>query len=192
MKRVLSLSCIVFALCMSSHAQTIVGKWECTPEFLDGMGLKYDELRGYCKFKKNGLFEIKINGMKRMVRTSLVSNFGKRPVKVSSVHRMMRIKVKGSFAVEDGRISTVVAPEDVHCFIDPGLELPKEPDVADSDYAVRRREMEQRRYDRAAFEANVQAQTVKNDLMRSWRWKGEPLEVTEKSLLVGGRTFFKR
>ena len=116
----------------------------------------------------------------------------KRPVKISSAHRLMRVKVRGTFAVEDGRISTIVAPEDVRCFIEPGIEMPKEPDVSDSDYAVRRREMEQQRYDRAVFDADVQAQTVKEGLMCLLRWNRESLEVTEKSLVVGGRIIFKR
>lgn len=192
MKKLLFSIFVISCMALTSTAQCVVGKWKCPAKFLDSLGLQYNDMSGYYKFKKNGTFVVKINGVRRVRKYSTVMNYSKKPEKITSAHKMIYIKVKGTYEVLDNRISTKVEPKDVYCFIDPGLCPAEGPDIDDNDDVMRMKEWRQDRYDDAAFNARVQAQTVKDDLMRFWVWNNEPLTVTKETLSIGDKVCFKR
>ena len=192
MKKILVLIFVICCMTLTSTAQSVVGKWKCPAEFLDSLGLQYHDMYGYYKFKRNGTFVVKINGVEMIRKFSIIMNYGKKPEKITSAHKMIYIKVKGTYEVVNNRISTKVAPDGVYCFIDPGLSPAEGPDADDNDYVARMKEWRQQRYDDAAFDAKIQAQTVKEDLMRFWIWNNEPLTVTKESLAIGDKFCFKR
>ncbi len=192
MKKILVLIFVICCMTLTSTAQSIVGKWKCPAEFLDSLGLQYNDMSGYYKFKKNGTFVVKINGVKMVRKYSTVMHYGEKPLTITSAHKMIYIKVKGTYEVANNRISTKVAPDGVYCFIDPGVRPPKGPDADDNEYVARMKEWKQDNYERAAFKARIQAQTVKEDLMRFWVWDNEPLTVTKESLAIGDKFCFKR
>jgi len=175
----------------TEKAQSITGKWKCPKDFLDSMGLLYD-MKGHYRFKKNGTFQVKINGIKRVTKKSVFTIYYGRTKKIHSKHAAIFIKVRGTYKVIDGAVTTSVSPDDVYCFIDPGREQPDGPDADDSEYVARSKEYQQRLYDAADFDARVQAETIKNEVIRIWQWYNEPVTVTKDSLIIGDKATFLR
>ena len=192
MRKLLILILVISSMVLTATAQGITGKWKCPAEFLDSLGLQYNDMTGYYKFKRNGTFVVKINGVKRVRKYRTYMNYNRKPDKMTSAHKMIYIKVKGTYEVVNNRISTKVEPKGVYCFIDPGIRPPEGADADDNEYVARMKEWRQQRYDDAAFDARIQAQTVKDDLMRFWVWDNEPLVVTKETLSIGDKFCFKR
>ena len=191
MKKALLILTAILAIAMSANAKGITGKWKCSKEFLDGLELGYSDMHGHYKFKKNGTFTLKINGIERTSSFAEVGS-GRKPVYVHAKHRQMYIKVKGTYKIENDRISTIVRPEDVKCHIQPGQDYPEAPDANDGRYAMLDKEWQQRMYDREVFWNETQEQTVKNELMHVWTWNKEPVVITKKTLSIGNKAIFKR
>ena len=192
MRKLLILILVISSMVLTSTAQSITGKWKCPAEFLDSLGLQYNDMTGYYKFKRNGTCVVKIDGVKRVRKHSSVMHYGEKPLTITSAHRMIYIKVKGTYEVVNNCISTKVDPKGVYCFIDPGIRPSQEVDAGDNEYVARMKEMRQENYERAASNARVQAQTVKDELMRFWVWDNEPLVVTKETLSIGDKFCFKR
>ena len=175
----------------SANAKGITGKWKCSKDFINSLGLYYDEMKGHYKFKKNGTFTVKINGVER---TTAYGDTG-RGLKADithSKHRQMYIKVKGTYKIVNDSITTTVRPEDVKCYIQPGQDYPEAPDANDGKYAMLDKEWRRRMYDRELVWNEAQEQTVKNELMHVWTWDKEPVVITQKTLSIGDKATFKR
>ncbi len=106
MKKLLFSIFVICCMTLTSTAQCVVGKWKCPAEFLDSLGLQYNDMSGYYKFKRNGTFVVKINGVRRVRKYSTVMNYSKKPDIITSAHKMIYIKVKGTYEVVKNRIST--------------------------------------------------------------------------------------
>ena len=191
MKKVLFILTAILTIALSANAKGITGKWKCSKEFLDGLELGYSDMHGHYKFKKNGTFTLKINGIERTSSFAEVGS-GRKPVYVHAKHRQMYIKVKGTYKIENDRISTIVRLEDVKCHIQPGQDYPAPPDVNDSRWAVAMKNFEQHMYDQELVWNEAQKQTVKNEKMHIWTWDKEPITLTKETLTVGDKAVFKR
>ena len=178
-------------MAVSANAKGITGKWKCSKEFIEGFGLHYNEMKGHYKFKKNGTFTVKINGVERTVAFSEVGR-GPKAEFIHSKHRQMYIKVKGTYKIVNDSISTTVRPEDVKCHIQPGQDYPEAPDANDGRYAMLDKEWQQHMYDQEILWNEAQKQTVKNELMHVWTWDKEPVVITKKTLSIGDKATFKR
>ena len=185
---------LIAALCIfhSADAQSIVGKWKCSKEFLQNLGLGYEIMKGTYKFKKDGTFQLKMNGITTMSHSTAIGNYGGKPRTIGSEQRTIYVKVSGTYAVINDSISTVVNPEDVYCFIEPDMVQPDGPDASDSENTARTKEWLQRRYETEVNISDFQAQTIKEEISRIWIWNGEPLTLTKKTMAVGNKFFFRR
>ena len=191
MKKALFILTAILTIALSANAKGITGKWKCSKEFIDRFGLYYDQMTGHYKFKKNGTFTVKINGVERTIAFSEVGR-GPKAEFIHSNHRQMYIKVKGTYKVENDSISTTVRPEDVKCHIQPGQDYPEAPEINDSRWAMAMKNFRQMQYDQEIVWNEAQEQTVKNELMHIWVWDKEPITFTKKTLTVGDKAVFKR
>lgn len=191
MKRFCLIITLIVSTFSAANAGGITGKWKCSKEFLDGLGLHYDQMNGHYKFKKDGTFTVKINGRERTSKYAEVGS-GRKAYFVHAEFRQICIKVNGTYKIVNDSISTIVHPEGVYCYIEPGQDYPDAIDAKDSEYAIRMKEMEQRMYDREVFWSETQAQTVKNELMHMWVWNKEPVTVNKKTLTIGNKATFTR
>ena len=191
MKKAMFILTAMLMMAVSANAKGITGKWKCSKEFIEGFGLYYNEMKGHYKFKKNGTFTVKINGLKRTVAYDEVG-WGPKAEFIHSKHRQMYIKVKGTYKIVNDSISTTVRPEDVKCHIQPGRDYPAPPDVNDNILVAAMKEMKQDMYDQEILWNEAQEQTVKNELMHVWTWDKEPVVITKKTLSIGDKATFKR
>ena len=191
MKKAMFILTAMLMMAVSANAKGITGKWMCSKEFIEGLGLHYDQMKGHYKFKKNGTFTVKINGVKRTVAYGDTGRGLKADINHAK-HRQMYIKVKGTYKIVNDSISTTVRPEDVKCHIQPGQDYPTPPDANDNRYVQSTKYFEQLLYDRELLWNEAQARTVKNELMHMWVWDKEPVSITDKTLFVGNKITFKR
>ena len=191
MKKAMFILTAMLMMAVSANAKGITGKWKCSKEFIEGLGLHYDQMKGHYKFKKNGTFTVEINGVER---TTAFSEIGRGPKAefIHAKHRQMYIKVKGTYKIVNDSISTTVRPEDVKCHIQPGRDYPAPPDANDNRYAMAMKNFEQMMYDQEVLWNEAQKQTVKNELMHVWTWDKEPVVITKKTLSIGDKATFKR
>ena len=191
MKKYYLIITIIIGLVSTANAGGITGKWKCSKEFINSLGVYYDEMNGHYKFKKNGTFTVKINGVKRTVAYGDTGRELKADI-THAKHRQMYIKVKGTYKIVNDSISTTVRPEDVKCYIQPGQDCPTPPDANDNRYVQSTKYFEQLLYDREVLWNETQAQTVKNELMHLWIWDKEPVKVGKKTLTIGDKATFIR
>ena len=191
MKKAMFILTAMLMMAVSGNAKGITGKWKCSKDFINSFGLYYDEMKGHYKFKKNGTFTVKINGVERISSFAEVGT-GVKPVYVHAKHRQMYIKVKGTYKIVNDSISTTVCPENVKCYIQPGQDYPDPPTANDNRYVMAMKNFEQHMYDRELVWNEAQEQTVKNELMHVWTWDKEPVVITKKTLSIGDKATFKR
>ena len=191
MKKALLILTAILTIALSANAKGINGKWKCSKDFIDSFGLYYDEMKGHYKFKKNGTFTVKINGIERTTAYS-ETGWGPKADITHANHRQIYIKVKGTYKIVSDSISTTVRPEDVKCHIQPGRDYPEAPAVNDSRWAMAMKNFEQHMYDQELLWNEAQKQTVKNELMHMWVWDKEQITFTKKTLTVGDKAVFKR
>ena len=183
----------ILTMAVAANAGGINGKWKCSKEFLDGLGLHYDQMKGHYKFKKDGTFKVKINGVQRTsAKFTTVGNGFQKAKSYHAQHRTMYIKVRGTYKIVEDSISTIVRPEDVYCYVSPGRNQPNAIDSGDSEIAIRMKESQQRMYDTEVYMTKVQAQTVKDELMHVWTWSKEPITVNKEALSIGDKATFMR
>lgn len=161
-------------------------------------------MRGRYHFKKDSTFTIKIKGrgqeLARKKKSSYVTTTTDRRVTLKKIRRSvaslpsLQIKIKGTYSVSDGMITTMVAPEDISCYIDSGREEKEMPSVnnPDYDYDMLVYLVGRSAYNRGESMSRRQEKTIKRELMHVWNWNSEPLEVTTKTMTVGDKVTFKR
>ncbi len=207
MKKILFIILMMLSILPAAEAQNVVGRWRCSEEFLHSLGTRFIQMRGRYCFKKDSTFTIKIKGRgqrlgrkpknkgwsSKTVKSSGIIELTKRPDHITSKHTL-QIKVKGTYSVSDGTITTKVAPEGVSCYIDSGRDMPEMPSVDsyDYDYEMLVYLWESSSYNDAAFMSRTQEKTIKREFMKVWNWNREPLEVTKKTMTVGNKVTFRR
>lgn len=195
MQRYLMLFLVVLSIYFSccTHAQNIVGKWKCSEEFLGSLGFKSDRMSGQCKFMKNGMFEVKINGRNSVsyVADSYSSpQSGKFKTSPSS-HRLTTVRIKGTYQIENDSISTTVTPDGVFCYIETG-NYPEPVNISDSKMTMDLKDIEQFIYENRVSEAEGQTKNIKEKMLKFWQWEKEPVRMTKRHLMIGYKAMFKK
>lgn len=200
MKRFLFIITVVFCLLPSAQAHGIEGKWYCSKAFLDSLGLGviryYPNIKGYYKFKKDGTFNVRIDGNMLSERSSeAIHVFAKRNprwMKGNAKYKTLLIKVKGRYRLDGDRITARVDTNDVYVSIDTGLDYPDEPDAWTSWREFYFKNSKRNMYEVAEEHAAKQAKAIKRGMVHVWQWKELPVKVTEDTLLVGGTLAFTK
>mgnify|MGYP006929149951 FL=1 len=186
MRKVIIIIIALFCMLPIADAQNIVGKWKCSKGFLEGLNMRFSNMRGKYKFKKDSTFVAKIRGG----GGAYIIIFSR---KYSIPRPALYIKVKGTYSITNGTITTIVKPENVHCDIESGQSAPVMPTVYDAgrrglDYY----EMEEATYRRDAGTAKRQEETIKNEYMHVWNWKKEPIALNGNTLTIGDKATFTK
>ena len=204
MKKILIIILTMFCMLPSAEAQNVVGKWKCSQEFLHSLGTRFIQMRGRYHFKKDSTFTIKIKGwgegaaLKRKNRgwssyirkSNGTIELTKRPEYFAS-KPSLQIRIKGTYSVSNGTITTKVVPNGIYCYIESGSDIPVAPSL-NNDAAMLRYIMGNRMHENFSSLARTQEETIKRDYMRVWNWDHEPLEVTKKTMKVGDKVKFKK
>lgn len=186
MRKVIIIIIALFCMLPIADAQNIVGKWKCSKEFLEGLNMRFGNMRGKYKFKKDSTFIIKIHGG----GGAHISFFSRIP---STPRRTLYIKVKGTYSITNGTITTNVKPGDVDCNINVGFDLPPEPTAHNGGrWEVATYDMIESKYRKRENQGAFQEETIKNEYMNVWNWRNEPITVTKKTLTVGDKATFKK
>lgn len=108
----------------TAGAQSITGKWKCSEDFLNSLGISimYKSMKGYYKFKKDSTFTAIINGENVKSR---MRKFGNKMYYTR--RRTIYIKVKGTYSMTDSTITTTVKPENIFCYVDAGERVQEMP-----------------------------------------------------------------
>lgn len=183
---------------VSVQAQDIVGKWYCSNEFLDSLGVSsyYDDLSGSIEFNKDATFVLRIEGSGLVSRSSAFTEkaWGT-PLhrRRKTRYRNLFVRVKGTFCVESGRVTTTVVPQDVICYVGSGRKSQNLSDVEDDEFEMKWKLFQQSAYENAESNAERMANTIKTERKHLWEWNNEHIMVTDDSLLVGnGKKFIKK
>ena len=179
---------------MTPDAKSVKGKWQCAKDFIQAIDMKYyfPHLKGTYKFKDDGTFTARFEGIKRyayrgetMYGAKLI-NWGE------NVSKLAYIKVKGTYQIVDGKMTTKVRPKDVKCFFDQGRD---HPDIEESDLqnvAPRYYDMKVSWYEQREKTYERMGNTIRREWMHLWVWNQEPVTVTPNQLLIGQRAIFER
>ncbi len=193
MKKILFISILIISIVSPCFSQGIRGTWKCTEEFLGSIGFKSGRISGQCKFKKDGTFEVKINGRKSVsyVADSYSSpQIGKFKTSPSS-HRLMTVRIKGTYEIENDSISTTVSPDGVFCYIEAG-DYPEPVNINDSKMTMDLKDIEQFIYENRVSEAEGQTKNIKEKMLKFWQWEKEPVRMTKRHLMIGYKAMFKK
>ena len=186
MRKVIIIIIALFCLLPIADAQNIVGKWKCSKEFLKGLGTGFGNMRGMYKFKKDSTFIVKIQG-------GGGSNISKRHSRVSTPRRSLYIKVKGTFSVANGTITTKVKPKGVFCYIESGRSAPIAPTVFEAGKQGQKQyELLSSIYEGRRNTAKRQEKTIKTELMHMWNWEKEPIALNGDTLAIGDKATFTK
>lgn len=168
---------ILFPLFYTSiNAQSIVGKWKCPKGAFEQLGSHYKYLRGHCRFKADGTFEVKLNSTWDV------------PGEYSTF-----IKVKGTYTMTDGRITTHINWDGVYCnapndtpnpYIEPQKEL--------NDGYYRSENRGERKYDVASGVKDLQENSREAELVREWNWTNEKVTVSKKALDIENKARLRK
>lgn len=193
MKKILFISILIISIVSPCFPQGIRGTWKCTGEFLSSIGFKSGRISGQCKFKKDGTFEVKINGRKSVsyVADSYSSpQSGKFKTSPSS-HRLTTVRIKGTYQIENDSISTTVTPDGVFCYIETG-DYPEPVNISDSKMTMELKDIEQQIFENRVSEAEEQTNNIKEKMLKFWQWEKEPVRMTKKHLMIGYKAMFKK
>ncbi len=193
MKKILFISILIISIVSPCFPQGIRGTWKCTEEFLSSIGFKSGRISGQCKFKKDGTFEVKINGRKSVsyVADSYSSpQSGKFKTSPSS-HRLTTVRIKGTYQIENDSISTTVTPDGVFCYIETG-DYPEPVNISDSKMTMDLKDIEQQIFENRVSEAEEQTNNIKEKMLKFWQWEKEPVRMTKRHLMIGYKAMFKK
>ena len=173
-----------------TRAQDIVGKWKCSEEFLGSLGFNSDRMSGQCRFKKDGTFEVKING--RKIVSYVADAYSSPQIRDSpSSQRLMTVRIKGTYQVKDDSISTTVSPDGVYCYIEAG-DYPEPVDIRDSKMTMELKDIEQQIFENRQSEADRKSDAIKKKMLQFWQWDKEPVRMTKRHLMIGYKAMLKK
>ncbi len=179
---------LYFILCplLNVQAQTISGKWKCSKELLDGMRLRYKEMRGCYKFKKNGKFTFYVSGRRAgkakvvpVLETGGFKKFGSR-------QNIVTIKVKGTYKIENNMITTQVDPKKVKVYVSSGRRSRLPADyINDSDIDIKFHDMQDVTLRSIKTMADAQENMIREEKTYLWNWHNLPITITGDSAMIG-------
>lgn len=176
MKKLRLILVLLLGMVVSMQAQEITGKWKCSKGALEQMGSHYKYLKGHCRFKGDGTFEVKLNSTKE----------------VASQYSIY-IRVKGTYIMEDGMITTRVERDGVYCNVpndmpDPYIEHKKR-----LNEGYRRAEnWDERKYDVSSGVKDLQENSREAELTREWNWTNEKVSLSGKTLSIGDKARLRK
>ena len=186
MKRFCIIFFLLFGMSYSMSAQDITGKWECSKELLDRLQLRYDNIKGYYVFKKNGKFILMIKGTK-----TIIKNYGGINLRTNkfytrhSTYRPLSIKVSGKYEVKDGKVSAYVKQKDVKVNVGISARLPQIPDANTNEYDYRMTNFYNDLYNKDSFDTDIQSNMIRAEKWFMWSWRDLSVRQTADSLIIG-------
>ena len=186
MKRFCIIFFLLFGMAYSMSAQDITGKWECSKELLDRLQLRYDNIKGYYVFKKNGKFILMIKGTK-----TIIKNYGGINLRTNkfytrhSTYRPLSIKVSGKYEVKDGKVSAYVKLKDVKVNVGISARLPRIPDANTNEYDYRMTNFYNDLYNKDSFDTDIQSNMIRAEKWFMWSWRDLSVRQTADSLIIG-------
>ena len=186
MKRFCIIFFLLFGMAYSMSAQDITGKWECSKELLDRLQLRYDNIKGYYVFKKNGKFILMIKGTK-----TIIKNYGGINLRTNkfytrhSTYRPLSIKVSGKYEVKDGKVSAYVKQKDVKVNVGISARLPRIPDANTNEYDYRMTNFYNDLYNKDSFDTDIQSNMIRAEKWFMWSWRDLSVRQTADSLIIG-------
>lgn len=186
MKRFCIIFFLLFGMAYSMSAQDITGKWECSKELLDRLQLRYDNIKGYYVFKKNGKFILMIKGTK-----TIIKNYGGINLRTNkfytrhSTYRPLSIKVSGKYEVKDGKVSAYVKQKDVKVNVGISARLPRIPDANTNEYDYRMTDFYNDLYNKDSFDTDIQSNMIRAEKWFMWSWRDLSVRQTADSLIIG-------
>ena len=186
MKRFCIIFILLFGMAYSMSAQDITGKWECSKELLDRLQLRYDNIKGYYVFKKNGKFILMIKGTK-----TIIKNYGGINLRTNkfytrhSTYRPLSIKVSGKYEVKDGKVSAYVKLKDVKVNVGISARLPRIPDANTNEYDYRMTNFYNDLYNKDSFDTDIQSNMIRAEKWFMWSWRDLSVRQTADSLIIG-------
>lgn len=179
---------------LETNQKNLKGKWKCSSDFTHNIGIGYyfPHLSGHYKFRDNGTFTARFDGVSRYSYRDEVFS-GAHLVKLSNnVAKGVYIKVKGTYTIKNGAISTTVNPDEVKCFFDQGRLHPDMEDPDLQQHEMRWRDMKVDFYEQREKTYARMGETIKAELLPLWTWQNEPIVITKTNLLVGRKAVFSR
>ena len=171
---------LIFALIISmmipvAFAQKITGRWHCPKQVTQTLKMGYDDVYCTYKFKKNGKMIIKIEGQSKTDYS---------PYSFDEDHyRNGKIVIKGSYKVQDGKITSIVNKEAIQCYAD---EI--NPPVEESSINVASLSAGQASHEssyRNTYPVILRAKM--RDYNFLWDWKDAPIEQAGNQLKIGDK-----
>lgn len=156
-----------------THAQSIVGKWKCSKEFLELLGLNSNNIRGRYRFRKDSTFTVSINA-------------GSMRWPSGNPNRSVYVVAKGRYSIANNKITTFVKPDDIDCNVDFNVE---DPDFPPSGMW---RRVSAATYDSNMAEASFQEATLRREKYFLWKWLNAPFMLKKDSLVIGGLIELRR
>ena len=157
--------------CASAFAQDITGKWRCSKELVQQLGLGYETVSCTYRFKKDGTMKIKIKGEYYEEHTS------------DYVRRQNgSIVIRGRYVIRDGKITSYVA----NAGVDTDASYTTS-SVYYNNGVAHWSDGWQERPDKASF--------LRRKLLRHrylWDWSDASLAVVGKNLTIGEQLSCKR
>ncbi len=185
MKKIFLLLTIAVLSFSNIHAQTIVGKWKCSNDILEGLGLGFDSMKGDYTFYKDGRFKLYIKGRKRSGRQGGGVSLSAKPYKNTSSHTIMYIKASGTYNVENGRITTTVKPNNVKTYVSASSNPPRIPDAQTTNYEYYDMVRKDRSYGDSSYMSETQANMIREEKSYMWSWRNVSITLTPDSLVIG-------
>ena len=186
MKRFCIIFFLLFGIAYSVQAQDITGKWKCSKELLGRLQLRYDNIKGYYVFKKNGKFILMIKGTK-----TIIKNYGGINLRTNkfytrhSTYRPLSIKVSGKYEVKDGKVSAYVKLKDVKVNVGISARTPRIPDADTNDFDYSMIQFYNKLYDSDSSQADIQANMIRAEKWFMWSWRDLSVRQTADSLIIG-------
>lgn len=176
------------------NTKNLKGKWKCTGDFLQdiGIGYYYPELRVSCTFKDDGSFVTRINGISHHSFRKEVFSGSRLVTMRSNRSKTAYIKVKGTYRLEDGKITTMVSGGDVECSFDNDQDHPNLSNPQLTQNNLRIYEMEDRQYDEREKRSEQMGETLQQEMASLWTWTNEPVIVASKRLFIGRKILFSK
>ncbi|MDO4172773.1 MAG: hypothetical protein Q4E63_05330 [Prevotellaceae bacterium] len=171
---ILLLACTLFPLTI--QAQDITGKWKCRKGALEQLGSHYKYLKGNCRFKDDGTFEVRLNST----------------MEVPSQYSVY-IRLKGTYTMANGLISTHIDIDGVYCnvpndthnpYIKPKQRLNEGHNWAEN--------WDERKYDVSNSVKDLQEDSREAELVREWNWKNEQVTLSGKTLSIGNKAKLRK
>lgn len=191
-RKIIVMVMLTITIITTANAQSVVGKWQCTKEFIESLGLGYWNLEGYCKFKKNGTFKAKLHRKQVVKRKN--NKTGKIERKFNT--RAISISIAGAYDVKEGQMSTTVTEKGISCYVEPDEYATKENPYIDERseemWNMRAQSRREIAYDNAINMADRISNEIKKNILQGLNVQQQPIMITESAVAIGEKTYFSK